>query len=487
MLTYPAGTPLSCADLLPPYREERDVKLIRADADGLLFTPDWFASLILTEIHPETATKEGTLDAMLPVLDHLAAMGVNGIWLTPIYQKGPGGNGYGNWGLHTLEPTVTGTDDPEEGWRRVAAFVEEAHRRNIRVLLDIISWGVVRSSPLLTEHPDWFKGDAWGGAAFDWDNDEFRGWFIDTAVDNILKSGADGYRCDCEPMYSGYRVFAEIRIRLLALGRKIAVIAEESSERRGTYDCEQDGVTGWIDWSRGQQYQQPKAYFLEGENLIDCVKSGKLHGDAKAQREGTSGRNQYYTYCVSNHDFQFSITNGNRLVMGYQAIFAPYIPLWYLGAEFGMEQRMRQVIYFVPTDWSLLEKEENRAFCADIARYIRIRRTYPDLFERFPLDHRESNIAELKSETDLPAYARYGKDHAVLIIPRKEEEADSFAVRADPVELGLPADGTYRLTDLLNGGDVPLTETDGVLTFTAVIPRKNSLGIYHLTLQEEDT
>ena len=33
------------------------------------------------------------------MLDHLADLGVNGIWLTPIYEKGPGGNGYGNIAL----------------------------------------------------------------------------------------------------------------------------------------------------------------------------------------------------------------------------------------------------------------------------------------------------------------------------------------------------------------------------------------------------
>ncbi|MCQ2432723.1 MAG: alpha-amylase family glycosyl hydrolase, partial [Clostridia bacterium] len=255
--TYPGGTPLSNADLLPKWKQDSEVRLIRADEDGLLFTPDWFSSLVLVEIHPEIATSEGTLASMVPILDHLAAMGVNGIWLTPIYKKGPGGNGYGNWGPHTLEPAVTGCEDTEEGWRRVAAFIAEAHRRNIRVFLDIISWGVVHSAPLIGEHPDWFRGEAWGGAAFDWENEDFRAWFIETCIENILKSGADGYRCDCEPGFSGYRVFAEIRIRLLAMGRKIAVIAEESSERRGTYDCEQDGVTGWIDWSRGDQYQNP--------------------------------------------------------------------------------------------------------------------------------------------------------------------------------------------------------------------------------------
>ncbi len=480
MTVFPYETPLSNASLLPVYKEDSAVTLVRADEDGLLFTPDWFASLVLVEVHPETATKEGTLLSLLPVLDHLAAIGVNGIWLTPIYKKGPGGNGYGNWGPHTVEPSLTGSEDTAESWKRVKDFVSAAHQRNIRVFLDIISWGVVHSAPLLAEHPDWFRGEAWGGAAFDWENDAFRAWYVDVCIENILRTGADGYRCDCEPMFSGYRVFAEIRTRLLALGRKIAVIAEESSERRATYDCEQDGVTDWIGWSRGQQYTAPRSYFLSGEDIVDCIKTGRLHGDEKAQKEGTSGRNQYYTYCVSNHDYQHSITNGSRLVMGYQAIFAPYIPLWYLGAEFGM-QAENQVIYFVPTDWSLLEREENRRFCKDLTRYLRIRRSYPDIFTYFPLDHRNANIAALDADTILRPYARFANGHAVLVVPRKDEETCNFTVRVPLSAVGVDGTAALRLTDLLaDDALVPFACDGDTLSFSAVIAEKEHLGVYHL-------
>ena len=463
--------------LLPALKPDGEVRLIRSDEDGLIFTPDWFGSLIMVELHPETATAEGTLESLTPVLDHLADLGVNGIWVTPIYKKGRDGNGYGNWGPDTLEPSLTGTEDIDEGWKRVREFVERAHERRIRVFLDIISWGVVFSSPLRAAHPDWFRGEAWGGAAFDWSCDEFRAWYIDVCIDKILKSGADGYRCDCEPMFSGDRVFAEVRTRLLALGRKIAIIAEESCERRGTYDCEQDGVTGWINWSRAEQYKSPRAYYLEGESIVDCIKTGKLHGSAKSQRDGSSGRERFYTYCVSNHDFHCSFTNLNRLKIGYQAIFAPYIPLWYLGAEFGMTAGESGAIYFVPVDRSLLEKQANRDFCNDIARYISIRRSYPEIFEYFPLDHREGNIAHIDSDTRLESYARFANGRAVLIVPRSDEERSEFSVSALLTRLGITKE-VNRLRDLLTGADIPFSSDGGRLAFKAVIPEKERIGVY---------
>lgn len=463
--------------LLPPYRPDSEVRLIPSSADGQLLSPDWTDELVLVEVHPETATREGTLASLIPVLDHLAALGVNGIWLTPIYEKGPGGNGYGNQGPHTLEPAVTGCTDINEGWQRVRAFVEEAHRRNIRVLLDLITWGTMKNSALQEAHPDWFRGEAWGGSAFDWKNADFCEWYIDTCVRNILVTGADGYRADCEPMFAGHRIFGEIRRRLLKHGRKVLLIAEESSERGGAYDFEQDGITNWIGWSRGEQYQHPKAYFLEGWNIVDCVTSGKLHGSAASQRDGTSGRDKYYTYCISNHDFQRSLVNGNRLVMGYPAIFAPYIPLWYLGSEFGMRAE-NQVIYFVPVDWSLLEREENRAFCEDIARYLRIRRMYPDIFAYWPINHRETNIRAVDADTELPSYERYTENRRIFVIPNSSDCAKTYTVRANASE------DSCILTDLLSGQPLPFTCMGNTITFRTGV-ESGKIGVFLLEATAE--
>lgn len=463
--------------LLPPYRPDSEVRLVPSSPDGRLMSPDWTDELVLVEIHPETASREGTLASLVPVLDHLAALGVNGVWITPIYEKGPGGNGYGNQGPHTLEPAVTGCADVTEGWQRVRNFVDEAHRRNIRVLLDLITWGTMKNSALQREHPDWFHGEAWGGAAFNWKKEEFCEWFIGTCVTNLLVTGADGYRADCEPMFAGHRIFGEIRRRLLEKGRKVLLIAEESSERGDAYDFEQDGVTGWLDWSRGQQYVQPKAYFLEGWNIADCVKSGELHGSAASQRDGTSGQDKYYTYCVSNHDFQRSLVNMNRLVMGYQAIFAPYIPLWYLGSEFGMRAE-NQVIYFVPVDWTLLEKEENRAFCEDIAKYLRIRRSYPEIFACWPMNHRETNIRAVDADTEVPSYERYTENRRVFVIPNAGDCAKTYTVRAEAAE-------NFRtLTDLLTGETRTFSAEDGNIIFRADV-ENGKIGVYLLEKTEE--
>ena len=197
-----------------------------------------------------------------------------------------------------------------------------------------------------------------------------------------------------------------------------------------------------------------------------------MHGSAASQRDGTSGQDKYYTYCISNHDFQYSRVNGSRLVMGYQAIFAPYIPLWYLGSEFGMRAE-KQVIYFVPVDWSLTEREENRAFCEDIAQYIRIRRTYPDVFAYWPMNHREANIREAEADTELPSYERYTDQRRIFVIPNGGDCAKTYTVHVDG------ARDFCALTDLLTGQSVLFAREGDGITFRAPVDG-GKIGVFLL-------
>ena len=442
--------------------------------------PDWASSLILMEVHLETATPEGTFQSGVRVLDHCAELGVNGIWLTPIYEKGVGGNGYGNIGPHTVEPALTGTADCEAGWNVVKWYVDEAHRRDIHILLDIVTWGVVTASPLFAEHPDWFSGKAWGNEAFNWGSKEFKEWFITQAVDIIAKTGADGFRADCEPHYAGEAVFKEIRRRLANRGREILIIAEDGARHGEAYDFEQDGVLLHKNWSREQQYTaaSPKRWYIDEMNIVDSVRKGRGIGSSGLQGSlFGGGRQRLYTYCVSNHDFQYSAVNGNRLVLGYQAIFAPFIPLWYFGEEFNFQDR-GAVFYYQPVDWSLLEEPGNRAFFEDVKQYIAIRRAYPEIFEYFPDNHRNANICKVEAENQpLQVYARYRGNRGVIVVGSNNPDCDSFRVTIPLREMRLGGYAEFTLTDLMTGELVASGSKTDVMSFAAQVAYTH-IGVY---------
>jgi len=474
------------SQLMPKYAPDGEVKLITAGENTGAYTPEWAASLIMMEVHLETATPEGTFQSGVRVLDHCAEMGVNGIWLTPIYEKGPGGNGYGNIGPHTVEPALTGTSDQDEGWAVVKWYIDEAHKRNIRIFLDIITWGTMEASPLYAQNPKWFSGEAWGGKAFNWKNEEFKEWYISQAVENIVKTGADGYRADCEPFTAGYGVFAEIRRRLLERGRKVLIIAEGSSLHNEAFDFEQDGVLPYVtkgdpNADRGAQYNAPQRFYIDRLNIVDSVKSGEGIGSQELQQSSMGGRYRLYTHCVSNHDLHYSAVDRNRLALGYQAIFAPFIPLWYFGEEFNLRAE-NTVFYFVPVDWGLLDGVENRQFFEDIKKYIRIRLSYPEIFAYFPEDHRESNICKVSVEGQpLQAYARYAGNMGIIIVGNNDKSGsrgeENFLVTVPFSEMGLDAYSDFTVTDLMGGNVVASGKKEKTGTFAAEVKFRH-IGVY---------
>ena len=430
------------------------VRLLDTTGDGKIMSPEWIESLIMVELRPLTASNGGLLRDSYDLIDFYAELGVNCIWLTPIYEYGPGGNGYGNTGAHRIGENLTGESDQEKGWEEMKKFVDHAHEKGVYILFDVITWGVMKGTELTKTHPDWFSGEAWGNAAFNWKNEELKEWFINTCVSNIEKTGADGFRCDCEPNYTGYDVYGEIRTRLADKGKYIIIISEDGSSRRKTYDFEQDGVLWYEKRDRGGVYQEPLIWYIDGGlDIVESVKKGTGLGAASVQNTKRAGKAKYYTNCITNHDYQKRIVLGNRLNIGYAAITAPFIPLWYMGDEFNCSWRPA-VQYDMTVNYADADKDANRVFLEDVKRMIRVRRTYSDIFEYWADDHRQSNICavNVRESRGLTAYARYAGNKAVLILPNNDKKADPYVTAEVPFEeCGINGYKSYKVTDLWNG------------------------------------
>ena len=458
----------------------KNAKLVNSWSDGLLQSPEWIDTLVMTEVRLDTASIGGTFAESYDLLDFYASAGVNGIWLAPVYDRGTEGNGYGNFGPHTIDRAFTGTDDYDKGWEMLADFVSYAHSKGIYIFLDVITWGVMYNAPLITEHPDWFSGEAWGNIAFDWSNAELREWFTDTLVKNILTTDADGYRCDCEPNYTRYDIYGEVRSRLAEKGKFIAIISEDTSTRKSVYDFEQDGVLDYASLDRAMLYSNPVNFFTDGYlDIVDSVKTGKGIGsynrDGKILKRGTS---KYYTNCITNHDYQKRNVCGNRLKIGYSAILAPFIPIWYMGDEFNA-QCVDGVQYDIPVNFSDCEKTSNAFFFEDVKKMIEIRREYGNIFERWTNSHRNSNICEVKvcGMDSLQNYARYADNQAVLVIANNNPDTLTGTVDIPFSKCEIGGYRTYKLTDLMTGRTLLTGTKSDIDGFTAFVPYQHD-GVF---------
>lgn len=98
----------------------------------------------------------GDLAGVINRLDWLQSLGVDTVWLSPIFKMrtskwhGYGAfHGYWTWDLAALEPRFG-----DEAM--LARLREELTKRNMLLVLDLVLNHVGPDAPLLTQHPDWF-------------------------------------------------------------------------------------------------------------------------------------------------------------------------------------------------------------------------------------------------------------------------------------------------------------------------------------------
>jgi len=115
----------------------------------------------------------GDLNGLTAKLDYLDRLGVDGLWLMPI-QPSPSYHGYDVTDYYGIHPDYGTMDD----FRKL---LQEAHRRGIRVIMDLV---VNHTS---SEHP-WFVDSAQGAGS------KYRDWYTwaENAEQAMPSDGATG-------------------------------------------------------------------------------------------------------------------------------------------------------------------------------------------------------------------------------------------------------------------------------------------------------
>jgi alpha-glucosidase len=185
----------------------------------------WWQDAVVYQVYPRSFQDSdgdgvGDLRGIVERLDHLAYLGVDALWLSPIYPSPLADFGYDVSNYVDVDPRFGTLADFD-------ALVAEAHERSLRVLLDLIPGHTSIEHPWFREHPDWFIWSpvdgppnnwvsAFGGPA--WSRDPRSGrWYLHSfypeqpdldwrnpeVVDAMqgvvrfwLERGVDGFRLD---------------------------------------------------------------------------------------------------------------------------------------------------------------------------------------------------------------------------------------------------------------------------------------------------
>jgi hypothetical protein len=230
--------------LLPAALAQPSVgKASRLPADGSQPpSPVWMKDLIIYEVATKGFTsprgaESGTFNSLRSRLTYLQDLGISGIWLTGYSLCDPH-HFYNIWTQYAvIEPDKF---DPTLGTaEEFKQLIDEAHQRGIRVFLDVITHGLMKDSPVIKEHPAWFRSGSWGMTDFDWTggHTDLDDWWVKIYSDFVTVYGVDGYRLDVNI----YRpdLWERIRRNAAAAGHPIVIWEESNAVIPGVTDFTQ--------------------------------------------------------------------------------------------------------------------------------------------------------------------------------------------------------------------------------------------------------
>ena len=121
------------------------------------FNQKWWHKSVVYQIYPKsfndtTGSGEGDIRGIIEKLDYLKELGVEVIWITPMYKSPQNDNGYDISDYYDIDPNYGTMADFEE-------MLTEAHKRNLKIVMDIV---VNHSS---TEN-EWFKKSETGDSEY---------------------------------------------------------------------------------------------------------------------------------------------------------------------------------------------------------------------------------------------------------------------------------------------------------------------------------
>lgn len=273
---------------------------------------DWWKKAVVYQIYPRSFKDTdgdgfGDLNGVIEKLDYLKFLGVDAVWLSPVYQSPQKDNGYDISDYRRIDPRFGSNED-------MYRLIDEAHQQGIRIVMDLVvnhtsnqhEW--FRESRKSRDNPyrdyyfwrdpkpdgsepnnwgSYFSGSAW---TFDketgqyylhyfakeqpdlnWENEKVRREVYDL-MKFWMDKGVDGWRMDVIGGISKYTDFPEYKEtggqkyfigKYHANGPRLhEFIQEMNREVLSKYDCMTVGEANGSDIEAARKYTDPGRHEL---------------------------------------------------------------------------------------------------------------------------------------------------------------------------------------------------------------------------------
>ena len=277
--------------------------------------PDWWKKSVVYQINLRCFTPEGTLRAAEEKLEHVAATGVDFVYLCPVvlsdddmneehWSKRQRASGAGN-PQNSYRLSDYFAIDPEYGDDAdLLSFVNRAHSLGLKVMLDLVYMHCGPKARMIDEHPDFVKRNEDGSlllnsynfATINFDNPELCRYLQDNMVYFVEKFDIDGYRldvgdrCPLDFWCEGARRVREIKPDFIYLneGRKPEFVRDFCDANYGldwTYYAVRDIYNGKFDGKMiREQWQKDYDLLPNGGLLCRAYENHDISTDAFENR-----------------------------------------------------------------------------------------------------------------------------------------------------------------------------------------------------------
>ena len=193
------------------------------------------ADVVLYQVNPRVFAPSNSFQAIIGRLDSIQDLGVNMLWIMPIYpigQEKSKNSPYSVRDYKAVAPEYGTVDD-------LRMLVQSCHERGMGVILDWVANHTAWDNVWLKEHPDWYTHDSTGNIIFppgtDWtdvadlnyDNKDMRAAMIDAMRYWVDSVGVDGFRCDvADQVPADFWTDCISNLRAAAKPRNLIMLAE---------------------------------------------------------------------------------------------------------------------------------------------------------------------------------------------------------------------------------------------------------------------
>ena len=193
------------------------------------------ADVVMYQVNPRVFAPSNSFQVILSRLDSIEDLGVNMLWIMPIYPIGEEkskNSPYSVRDYKAVAPEYGTVDD-------LRMLVESCHERGMGVILDWVANHTAWDNVWLKEHPEWYTHDSVGNIIYppgtDWtdvadlnyDNKDMRAAMIDAMRFWVDSVGVDGFRCDvADAVPVDFWTECISNLRAAAKPRRLIMLAE---------------------------------------------------------------------------------------------------------------------------------------------------------------------------------------------------------------------------------------------------------------------